>query len=112
MCSHEHHDDELLYKQRHSLAHILAQAVQRSLDASVKLGIGPAIDVGFYYDFIFSDGVECKEEQLKELTKMMQKITKENQPFHRIDTTYEQAKDIVAMMDEHFKLELLEEFKT
>ncbi|MEI7563653.1 MAG: hypothetical protein WCJ39_08750 [bacterium] len=44
--NHEHtHDDELLYKQRHSLAHILAQAIQRTIDPSAKLGIGPAIDV-------------------------------------------------------------------
>ncbi len=105
-------DADVLLSQRHSLAHILAQAVQRTIDPSVKLWIWPSIDVWFYYDFIFSDWVEFKEEQLKELSKKMQGIVKENQPFHRIDVDYKKAKEIVAMMDEKFKLELLEEFKT
>ena len=50
--------EEAILKPRHSLAHVLAQAVLRSIDPNAKLGIGPAIDTGFYYDFIFSDGVE------------------------------------------------------
>lgn len=107
----EQQDDELLLKQRHSLAHILAQAIQRTIDPMAKLWIWPAIDVWFYYDFIFSDGVEFKEEQLKELTKKMQWIIKENQPFHRIDVDYKKAKEIVKMMGEEFKIELMDEFK-
>ena len=103
--------EEAILKPRHSLSHILAQAVQRSLDPVAKLGIGPAIDTGFYYDFIFSEGVECKEEQLKELNKMMTKIVKESQLFHRIDLSYDQAKEIIAMLGEEFKVELLDEFK-
>ena len=43
-----------LYNHRHSLAHVLAQAIQRSLDPAVKLGTGPAIENGFYYDVLFS----------------------------------------------------------
>lgn len=101
-----------LLKPRHSLAHILAQAIQRSVDPLARLGIWPAIDVWFYYDFIFSDGVEFKEENLKDLTKYMQKITKENQPFHRIETAYDQAKEIIKIMWEEFKIELLDEFKS
>ncbi|MFZ2718785.1 MAG: threonine--tRNA ligase, partial [Candidatus Absconditicoccaceae bacterium] len=104
-------ENELL-KPRHSLAHILAQAIQRSVDPLARLGIGPAIDTGFYYDFIFSDGVEFKEDNLKDLTKMMQKIIKENQPFHRIETAYDQAKEIIKIMGEEFKIELLDEFKS
>ncbi|MEI7563654.1 MAG: hypothetical protein WCJ39_08755 [bacterium] len=42
----------------------------------------------------------------------MQGIAKENQTFHRIEVDYAQAKEIVNMMNEEFKLELLEEFKT
>ena len=100
-----------ILKPRHSLSHILAQAVQRSVDPIAKLGIGPAIDTGFYYDFIFSDGVEFKEEHLKELNKMMVKIVKESQLFHRIDLNYTQAKEMIDMLGEGFKLELLDEFK-
>ncbi|MEI8008961.1 MAG: hypothetical protein WCI00_06310 [bacterium] len=47
--------EESILKPRHSLSHVLAQAVQRALDPLAKLGIGPAIETGFYYDFIFSE---------------------------------------------------------
>lgn len=103
--------EEAILKPRHSLSHVLAQAVQRSIDPSTKLGIGPAIDTGFYYDFIFSEGVIFGEEQLKELNKMMTKIIKEGQPFHRIDLNYDQAKEMINILGQDFKLELLEEFK-
>ena len=103
--------EETILKPRHSLSHVLAQAVQRSVDPSAKLGIGPAIDTGFYYDFIFSEGVEFGEEQLKELNKMMTKIVKENQPFHRIELDYTQAKEIIKMLGEEFKIDLIDEFK-
>lgn len=103
--------EESILKPRHSLSHVLAQAVQRSLDPHAKLGIGPAIDTGFYYDFIFSEGVEFGEEQLKELNKMMTKIVKENQPFHRIELDYTQAKEIIKMLGEEFKIDLIDEFK-
>ena len=103
--------EESILKPRHSLSHVLAQAVQRSLDPLAKLGIGPAIDTGFYYDFIFSEGVECKEEQLKEINKMMVKIVKESQLFHRVELKYDQAKEIITMLGEEFKIELIEEFK-
>lgn len=103
--------EEAILKPRHSLAHILAQAVQRSVDPYAKLGIGPAIDTGFYYDFIFSKGVEFGDEQLKELNKVMTKIIKESQLFHRIDVDYKQAKELITMLGEEFKVELIEEFK-
>lgn len=104
-------ENELL-KPRHSLAHILAQAIQRSVDPLARLWIWPAIDVWFYYDFIFSEWIDFKEENLKDLTKIMQKITKENQPFNRIETDYEKAKEIIKIMWEEFKIELLDEFKS
>ena len=103
--------EESILKPRHSLSHVLAQAVQRALDPLAKLGIGPAIETGFYYDFIFSEGVECKEEQLKEINKMMTKIVKESQLFHRIELKYDQAKEIITMLGEEFKIELIDEFK-
>ena len=92
--------EEAILKPRHSLSHVLAQAVQRSVDPLAQLGIGPAIDTGFYYDFIFSKGVVFGDEQLKELNKMMTKIVKEGQSFHRIDLNYKQAKEIITMLGE------------
>lgn len=100
-----------ILKPRHSLAHILAQAVQRTLDPYVKLGIGPAIDTGFYYDFIFSDSVEFGEGNLKDLSKYMQKIIKENQDFQFYESTYEESEEILAMLGQEFKLDLLQKFK-
>jgi len=93
---------------RHSLAHILAQAVQRTINPGAKLGIGPSIDNGFYYDFL---DLEIKEEDLKELNKIMQKITKENQNFIRVESDYKWAKEIILSLWEKLKIELLDEFK-
>lgn len=103
--------EEAILKPRHSLSHVLAQAVQRAIDPSAKLGIGPAIDTGFYYDFIFGDEVGFGDEQLKEINKMMTKVVKEGQPFHRIELDYDQAKEIIIMLGEEFKIELIDEFK-
>ena len=58
-----------LNTKRHSLAHILAQAV-KSIYPDVKLAIGPDIESGFYYDFDFGE-TEFKEENLKEIEKKM-----------------------------------------
>lgn len=103
--------EEAILKPRHSLSHVLAQAVQRSLDPLAKLGIGPAIDTWFYYDFIFSEGVEFGDEHLKELNKMMVKIIKESQLFHKIELDYKQAKELIIMLGEEFKIDLIDEFK-
>ena len=65
---------------RHSCAHVLAQAVQQ-LDPAARLGIGPPIRDGFYYDF----DVErpFTPEDLKQLAAVMQQIVKEGQTFRR-----------------------------
>ena len=68
-----------LVKPRHSLAHLLAQAIQRTIDPAVQLGTGPAVDNGFYYDMLFSEGVAFGEEQIKPLQKTMEGIVKEGQ---------------------------------
>ncbi len=70
-----------ILKPRHGLAHILAQAVQQTIDPLVALGTGPAIDNWFYYDMLLSEWVSIGEEQLKDLTKTMQGIVKQNQAF-------------------------------
>jgi threonyl-tRNA synthetase len=51
------------------------------------------------------------EAQLKEVSKYMSKIIKENQPFKRIDVDYDKAKEIISLMGEAFKIDLLDEFK-
>lgn len=96
---------------RHSLAHVLAQAVQRSIDPTVQLGTGPAVDDGFYYDMLFSDGVSFGEDQLKSLQKIMEWIVKEWQWFSSYTAKdLDDAKALVAVMWQNFKVELLEKF--
>lgn len=87
---------------RHSTAHVLAQAVQR-INPQANLGIGPPITDGFYYDF----GVETPftPEDLKAITKEMQRIVREGQRFVRRVVTDEEAR--VELADEPFKLELI-----
>ncbi len=87
---------------RHSTAHVLAQAVQR-INPQANLGIGPPITDGFYYDF----GVEqpFTPEDLKAITKEMQRIVREGQRFVRRVVTDDEARAELA--DEPFKLELI-----
>ncbi len=90
----------------HSTAHIMAQAVKR-LYPKAKLGVGPAIEEGFYYDFDIPGGIE--ETALKEIEKEMKKIIKENLPFIRKEVSKEEAKKIFQERGEKYKLEILEE---
>ncbi|WP_249186396.1 threonine--tRNA ligase [Microbacterium paraoxydans] len=87
---------------RHSTAHVLAQAVQR-INPQANLGIGPPIADGFYYDF----GVDTPftPEDIKAITKEMQRIVREGQRFVRRVVTDEEAR--VELADEPFKLELI-----
>jgi len=87
---------------RHSTAHVLAQAVQ-SLHPQAKLGIGPPVRDGFYYDFDVD--VPFTPEDLKALEKEMQRIVKEGQTFARRVVTDEEARAELAA--EPYKLELI-----
>ncbi|MEQ4565545.1 threonine--tRNA ligase [Paenarthrobacter sp. CAP02] len=87
---------------RHSTAHVMAQAVQQ-LRPDAKLGIGPYITDGFYFDFDVAE--PFTPEDLRQLEKMMQKIINQNQKFVRRVITEEEARE--AMANEPYKLELL-----
>ncbi|NKX54097.1 threonine--tRNA ligase [Arthrobacter mobilis] len=88
---------------RHSTAHVMAQAVQQ-LRPDAKLGIGPYITDGFYFDFDVAE--PFTPEDLKTLEKMMLKIVNQNQQFSRRVVTEEEAR--AAMADEPYKLILLD----
>ena len=94
--------DEGLSIVRHSCAHVAAQAVQ-SLRADAKLGIGPPIVDGFYYDFDVAD--PFTPDDLKALEKSMQRIVKERQRFVRRVVTDDEARAELA--EEPYKLELI-----
>ena len=90
---------------RHSCAHVLAQAVQREFPGT-KLGIGPAIDNGFYYDFQTEE--PFTPEALKAIEKRMKKIIKQGQRFERgVYDSPESARE--ALGHEPFKLELIDD---
>jgi threonyl-tRNA synthetase len=89
---------------RHSAAHVLAQAVQ-NIFPEAKLGIGPPIENGFYYDFDVAKPFQ--PEDLTKLEKRMQEIIKAGQTFRRREyKSLDEAK--VELADEPFKLELVD----
>lgn len=88
---------------RHSTAHVMAQAVQE-LRPEAKLGIGPYIKDGFYFDFDVDE--PFTPEDLKTLEKMMLKIVNKNQQFARRVVTEDEAR--AAMANEPYKLKLLD----
>ncbi|UFU01587.1 threonine--tRNA ligase [Ruania suaedae] len=87
---------------RHSAAHVLAQAVQH-VHEEARLGIGPPITDGFYYDFDVA--TPFTPEDLKDLQKAMARIVKEGQTFRRRVVTEDEARAELA--DEPYKLELI-----
>lgn len=87
---------------RHSATHVMAQAVQE-IRPDAKLGIGPVIKNGFYYDFDVKD--PFTPEDLKEIEKRMQRIIKSAQSFRRRPVTEEEAR--VEEADQPYKLELI-----
>jgi len=91
---------------RHSTSHIMAQAVKRVFPEA-KLGIGPAIKDGFYYDFEI-DGTVLSQN-LSRIKKEMLRIIKEDLPIKREIVDKEEAKKIFRERNEPYKLELLEE---
>lgn len=91
---------------RHSTSHIMAQAVTR-LYPGTKLGIGPTIEGGFYYDFDLKRRLSA--EDFPAIEEEMKKITSENYPFERKVVTKEEAKKIFK--DQPYKLELINEIE-
>lgn len=90
---------------RHSCTHVLAQAVQAEFPGT-KLGIGPAIENGFYYDFDVAE--PFTPEDLKRIEKRMKKIIKQGQKFERrVYSSSDDARQQLA--HEPYKLELIDD---
>ncbi|MDP5873286.1 threonine--tRNA ligase [Streptococcus mutans] len=90
---------------RHSAAHLFAQAARR-LFPDIHLGIGPAIQDGFYYDTDNEAG-QISNEDLPRIEEEMKKIVKENFPSVREEVTKDEAREIFK--NDPYKLELIEE---
>lgn len=94
--------------QRHSAAHVMAAAIQR-LFPQAKFGVGPAIENGFYYDIDI--GRPLTEEDLKEISKEMKKMSSGNRPFVREEMGIDEAIALFDGMGQTYKVELLKDLK-
>ncbi|ENH97055.1 threonyl-tRNA synthetase [Gracilibacillus halophilus YIM-C55.5] len=91
---------------RHSTAHLMAQAIKH-LYGNVKLGVGPTIEDGFYYDIDMEETIT--PEDLPRIEKEMRRIVDENLPIVRKEVTREEAKRIYEEIGDELKLELLDD---
>lgn len=93
-------------KKRHSLAHILAEAV-KELYPQATLGMGPATENGFYYDF---DNITIREEDLSRIEEKMREIIEKGVKFEKKIVTKEEARKLFS--NEPYKLELIKEIES
>lgn len=94
---------------RHSTAHLMAQALKRIYgNSAVKLGIGPVIEDGFYYDVDIDKSLSI--EDLSLIEKEMKKIVKENLPITRKVVNREEAIKMFEELEDPLKLELIHDF--
>ena len=91
---------------RHSCSHIMASAV-KELYPQAKLGIGPAIENGFYYDFDISSGIS--EKDLDKIEALMNKQIKEDFHFTQEEWASNQAIDFFQKQGEKYKVELIKD---
>ncbi|MFP4212516.1 MAG: threonine--tRNA ligase [Desulfohalobiaceae bacterium] len=93
---------------RHSTAHVMAQAVKK-LYPQAKVGMGPAIENGFYYDFEFERSFTPQD--LESIEQEMQRIIQFDLPLERRDLSLQEAKRLFLFQNETYKLEILEEMQ-
>lgn len=96
---------EALEVLRHSSAHLMAQALKR-LYPKVKLGVGPVIESGFYYDVDVEESIT--PEDLPKIEKEMAKVINENLDIIRKEVSRDEAVELFKEMDDEYKLELIE----
>jgi threonyl-tRNA synthetase len=90
----------------HSSAHLMAEALE-SVFPGVKLGIGPAIEKGFYYDIDLGDR-QINEDDLRKLEVKMAELAKQNNAYQRKEVPKEEAIGYFSTKDDEYKLELIE----
>ncbi len=96
--------DEALEIMRHSSAHLMAQAIKR-LYKNVKLGVGPVIESGFYYDIDMEESLT--PEDLPKIEKEMKKIINENIEIVRKEVSRDEALKIYEEIGDEYKVELI-----
>ena len=101
--------EEKLFKMRHSLAHIMAAAIQR-IYPDAKFGVGPAINDGFYYDIDLGEN-KISEKNFGKIEKVMRRIVAEKQDFLRSEVLIDEAISWAKETNQPYKLELLNDLK-
>ena len=104
-------DQLYLEKMRHSLSHIMAAAIKHiyaGTTTTVKFGVGPAIDNGFYYDVDFGD-IKVSESDLKKIEKEMRKIIAQKLPITRSEKPRAEALAWAKENGQDYKVELIED---
>ncbi|MFA4930328.1 MAG: threonine--tRNA ligase [Patescibacteria group bacterium] len=102
----QNNNEEYVHAMRHSLSHIMAEAVQ-DMFPEVKFAIGPVIDNGFYYDFDLPRTLI--PEDLPLLEKKMRHLIKQNNKFERQEVSKKEALDFFGQAQEPYKVELINE---
>src|SRR4051812_41237796 len=98
-----------LYAMRHSLAHIMASSIQH-LWPDVKLGVGPVVENGFYYD-VDLGGEQLSADDFARIEEEMQKIIKAGEPFERLEMPVLEAVDWARKYGQPYKEELLNDLQ-
>ncbi|MFZ1257979.1 MAG: threonine--tRNA ligase [Candidatus Saccharimonas sp.] len=102
-------NEEQLYAMRHSLAHIMAQAVQH-VWPEAKFGVGPVVENGFYYD-IDVPGVKISEEDFPKIEAEMGKVIEANYPFERSEKSVDDGILWAEKAKQPYKVELLNDLR-
>ena len=103
------HNQEKLYAMRHSLAHIMATAIQH-LWPEAKFGVGPVVENGFYYDVDLGDA-KLSEEDFPKIEAEMRKIIAANTPFEHFEKPIDEAISWARDTHQPYKEELLNDLK-
>jgi threonyl-tRNA synthetase len=99
-----------LSTKRHSLSHIMAQAVKQNFPEA-KIATWPDTEDGFYYDFDFGE-IEFSDKDLKKIEKSMKKIISQWQNFNKFEVNFSDARVILDKMWEWFKSELVDKIES
>lgn len=94
----------------HSSAHLMAEAIE-ALYPGTKFGIGPSIENGYYYDLDLPEGLKITNEDLPAIESKMKELAKANNPYSRIEISWQEAVDYFNEKGDQYKLELLDGFK-